>query len=317
MIGTSAAFAACLRAAERVSGWSIPVLIEGETGTGKELMARHIHKLSGRTGDFVALNCAALPESLAESELFGYERGAFTGALVGREGVWHSASGGTLFLDEVGELPLSIQAKLLRVVEEGQLVRVGGRKPESVNVRVLAATHRPLEQWVEQGLFRRDLYERLARYELHIPPLRDRADDVVLLARHILAHHPALQPLSMRLTAEAAAHMMKLEWRGNVRELERLLLRLAVDGISEVRAEHLTGQARPTVSPSATTDGSAATLQHLIIAALTRQEVIRRRELEAALSVPTRTLQRILSELQAQGVIRQSGHARNITYRLS
>ncbi|MDX2471287.1 MAG: sigma-54 dependent transcriptional regulator [SAR324 cluster bacterium] len=207
------------------------VLLTGETGTGKEVVARAIHDLSpAKNGPFVAVNCGAIPESLIEGELFGHEKGAFTGAQTSRKGKFELAEGGTLFLDEMGEMPLLLQSRLLRVLEEKKFYRVGGEKEVPVNVRVVAATQVELEQAVSNGMFREDLYYRLNVLRLHLPPLRDRRDDVPLLAWHFLERafeemnrskpYPTLEP-------ETTRFLESLPWKGNVRELRNLITRLA------------------------------------------------------------------------------------------
>jgi two-component system response regulator HydG len=199
------------------------VLVEGETGTGKELVARAVHRLSRRSrGPFIAVNCAALPESLIESELFGHEKGAFTGADRPREGRFRQAHGGTLFLDEVGDMPLPLQPKLLRVLQESEVQPLGGERTETVDVRVVAATNRKLEELVRAGKFRSDLHYRLNVVPLRLPPLRERREDVAPLAAHFL------RGSSRRFTAAALAALERHPWPGNVRELENLIERLAV-----------------------------------------------------------------------------------------
>lgn len=182
MIGTSEAFLQALAHARRVAIFAVAVLIRGETGTGKELAARFIHQVSARKGPFVAVNCANLQGQLMDSQLFGHEQHAFTGAVKASKGQWRAAEGGTLFLDEIGELPYDLQPKLLRAMENGCITPVGGLKEIPTDVRVVSATNQPLERWVEEGRFRRDLYARLNEYELVLPPLRERGDDIILLA---------------------------------------------------------------------------------------------------------------------------------------
>jgi two-component system, NtrC family, response regulator len=187
VLGNSPAIVKVCRAIERVAPADVSVVLTGESGTGKEVMARALHVASPRARQrFVAINCAAIPETLLESELFGYERGAFTGAIKQTLGKIEHAHRGTLFLDEIGDLPLSLQAKLLRFLQERVVERLGGRKEIEVDVRVICATHRDLRKLLEEGSFREDLYYRLAEISVHIPPLRDRVGDAVLMARHFL-----------------------------------------------------------------------------------------------------------------------------------
>jgi sigma-54-specific transcriptional regulator len=202
------------------------VLITGETGTGKELIARHLHKLSPRAdGPFVAVNCGAFSESLVESELFGHERGSFTGATIARAGWFEAARGGTLFLDEIGDLPFSMQVKLLRVLQERQVVRLGSRSPVAIDVRVVAATNVNLEDAVAAGRFREDLYYRLQVATLHIPPLRERPGDILPLALHFLGMHGERLGLKApSLSAETIDVLVSgHSWPGNARELENVI----------------------------------------------------------------------------------------------
>lgn len=213
----------------RAAASPLPVLVTGETGTGKELVATAIHDASGRSA-FVAINCAALPEHLLESELFGHEKGAFTGADREKIGLFQAAHGGTLFLDEVGELPQALQPKLLRVLESGEIRRVGSTRAQTVDVRVVAATHRDLEASVAEGRFREDLFWRLNVLQLHVPSLRERPADIPLLAEHFLAHGrgapETLRPT--RISPEAMAALVCYTWPGNVRELRNAVERAAV-----------------------------------------------------------------------------------------
>jgi DNA-binding NtrC family response regulator len=231
-----------LELVDRIAGRDISVLVTGETGSGKELVARRLHRGSTRAeGPFVAVNCAAFPESLAESELFGHERGAYTGAERQRPGRFEEASGGTLFLDEVGELAPPLQAKLLRVLEERRLRRLGGSEDIAVDVRVVAATNRDLEAEAERGGFRRDLYFRLAVVRVDLPPLRERPRDIPVLAAYLLrqlaARHGGAR---IELGAGAVAALERHSWPGNVRELRNVLERAAVvRGEGVIAAEDL------------------------------------------------------------------------------
>ncbi len=228
MVGTSEPMQELARLIRLVAPRSTTVLIEGETGTGKEVVARAVHRLSARAGKpFAVLNCAAIPEALLEAELFGHTRGAFTGAVQSRTGRIEAAHGGTLFLDEIGEMPLALQAKMLRFLECGELQRVGDNETMRVDVRVIAATHQPLEQRAEEGTFRLDLYHRLAVFPVEVPALRDRMEDIGLLAEHVLEQMGQETPRK-RLTAEAEARLHEHYWPGNVRELMHVLERGAI-----------------------------------------------------------------------------------------
>ncbi len=215
------------------------VLINGETGTGKEQVARAIHQASAafRSGPFVPVNCAALPETLLESELFGHEKGAFTGASGQRKGRFEQAHGGTLFLDEVGDVPMPMQVKLLRVLQERKIERLGSTESISLDVRVVAATNRPLEKMVKDGIFREDLYYRLNVIRVELPPLRDRMEDVPLLAQHFAQKYARVGQPAPQLSPEAMAGLMAYNWPGNVRQLENAVERACVtarDGVIRV-----------------------------------------------------------------------------------
>jgi DNA-binding NtrC family response regulator len=232
MIGASEPMCELTRLIRLVAPRSTTVLIEGETGTGKEVVARALHRLSERAGKpFAVLNCAAIPEALLEAELFGHTRGAFTGAVQSRTGRIEAAHGGTLFLDEIGEMPMALQAKMLRFLECGELQRVGDNETMRVDVRVIAATHQPLEKLATsvgaERTFRLDLYHRLAVFPIEVPALRDRMDDLGLLAEHILEQMGQEMPRK-RLTLDAEAKLYEHSWPGNVRELMHVLERGAI-----------------------------------------------------------------------------------------
>ncbi|PCC71673.1 two component, sigma54 specific, transcriptional regulator, Fis family [Nannocystis exedens] len=238
IIGESRPMQELLRQVIKVGGTRARVLIEGESGTGKELVARAIHDASERrAAAFVKVNCAAIPRELIESELFGHERGAFTGATAQKRGLFELAHGGTLFLDEIGDMDLNAQAKVLRVLQSGELMRVGGERPIKVDVRVLAATHRNLRELVASGEFREDLYFRLAVVPIAVPPLRERPGDVALLCRYYLdlaCHENGITP--KRLSPAAQAALEAYPWPGNVRELRNVMERIAIlsDGDIEI-----------------------------------------------------------------------------------
>ena len=219
---SSTAMQEVFRAIGRLAQSKVTVLITGESGTGKELVARALHGHGARAGGpFVALNAAAIPRDLLEAELFGHERGAFTGANTLRRGRFEEAHGGTLFLDEIGDMPIELQTRLLRVLAEGSFYRVGGAQPVRVDVRIVAATHQPLEQRVEQGLFREDLFHRLNVIRLRLPPLRERVEDIPALANHFLAASArSLGVPVKRLTPDAVAVLTRFDFPGNVRQLE-------------------------------------------------------------------------------------------------
>lgn len=231
MIGKCPQMIALMKTVEYVAGTDATVLITGESGVGKEVLTNEIYQRSGRKGKpFIRVNCASIPESLMESELFGYERGAFTGAVKSKPGMFELANHGTLLLDEVGELPRALQPKLLRALQEREIIRVGGISTIPVDVRLIAATNQDLEAMVEGGTFRRDLYYRLNLIPLHIPPLRERGDDIPLLAVHFLEKFNAKYGKKKELTDEAMQIMKEYPWPGNIREMENLLERLVIIG---------------------------------------------------------------------------------------
>jgi transcriptional regulator with PAS, ATPase and Fis domain len=229
MVGPSAKWNEALQKAARVATTATTVLVTGESGTGKEVLARFIHRASARSqGPFAALNCAALPEQLLESELFGYERGAFTGADRGKPGQLELASGGVLFLDEVGEMSLLAQAKFLRVLQEREFQRLGGTRTVKANIRVIAATNRDLPDAIERKAFREDLFYRLHVFEIRIAPLRERPDDILPLAEAFLVELGGSSAVPPVLTTDAREALLSYSWPGNVRELHNALERAAV-----------------------------------------------------------------------------------------
>ncbi len=229
LIGNNERFLKCIKIARQAADNLSTVLITGESGTGKELFAHAIHKEGSRAdGPFIKVNCAAIPETLLESELFGYEKGAFTGATKAKMGKFELANGGTIFLDEIGDMNIVLQAKLLRVLQEKEVERLGSNRPQKIDVRIVAATNQNLLKHVEQGLFRRDLYYRLNVINVDIPPLRDRKDDVLLLAQHIIQKLNKRHGKECVLSQKGLTLLARYDWPGNVRELENLLERAVI-----------------------------------------------------------------------------------------
>lgn len=241
---------------EKIGPSEAPVLIYGETGTGKELLARHIHRLSGRAGPFLAVNCGAISDQLAESELFGHEAGSFTGAIGQHKGWFEAANHGTLFLDEIGDLPLPLQVKLLRVIQEREVVRLGSTKTLAINVRLLAGTNINLEAAVQAERFRQDLLYRINIAKVTLPPLRERAGDILPLAEHFLQlYSKRMSRGETHISAAAAARLLAYAWPGNIRELENVIhFALLVAPGNEITPEHL--------RVSAETSSTALRVQH-------------------------------------------------------
>jgi DNA-binding NtrC family response regulator len=247
-----------LRFARKVAPTEATVLVLGESGTGKELIARAVHNQSGRKGAFIAVNCASIPETLLESELFGHEKGAFTGALSRQEGLVHAADGGTLFLDEIGELTCAAQARLLRMLQQREIRRVGARKPEAVDIRLVAATHRDLPRLVERDEFRADLYFRLKVVEISLPPLCERPEDVVPLAEFFLARATAkLGRPTLDLAPASVEAMKRYRWPGNVRELQHAIERAVILHESGPITEQLLGLPASAPAPRVDHNGVA------------------------------------------------------------
>jgi formate hydrogenlyase transcriptional activator len=232
VVGRSAAIRRVLEQIEQVAPTNSTVLLRGETGTGKELFATQIHERSARRSRaMVRLNCAAIPSTLIESELFGRERGAYTGALARQVGRFELADGSTIFLDEIGDLPSEVQVKLLRVLEEGQVERLGSPQPISVDARIIAATHRNLEQRMAQGAFREDLYYRLSVFPIYVPPLRERVEDIPLLVwRFVEEFSKAFGKRIDSICRESLTALQRYEWPGNVRELRNIVERAMITG---------------------------------------------------------------------------------------
>ena len=276
LVGQSAALKHIVSQIDLVAPTEASVLILGETGTGKELVAHEIHQRSARKdGPLVRVNCASIPRELFESEFFGHVRGAFTGALKDRAGRFETAEGGTLFLDEVGEIPLDIQNKLLRVLQEKRYERVGDDRTRRANVRVVAATNRDLKKEAAAGRFREDLFYRLNVFPIQVPPLRERMDDIPLLAKHFVELSARdLKCAKPRLTRAAIAKLQSYDWPGNIRELRNVIERaviLARGGALDFDLP-MTGQSVPVARPSVASAGGAAQPKFLTEAELQRRE---------------------------------------------
>ncbi|MFV8836101.1 sigma-54 dependent transcriptional regulator [Aquisalimonas sp.] len=262
IVGTCKAMRDVFDRITRVAPTTTTVLVLGESGTGKELVARALHEKSERSdGPMITVNCAAIPDTLIEAELFGHEKGAFTGAVGARQGLVESADGGTLFLDEIGELPLAAQARLLRVLQEGEIRRVGSSSPRHVDVRLVAATHRDLSRLVSQGDFREDLYFRINVMEIRLPPLRERGDDLAELARHLLERAcKRLKSPPMRFSNETMEGIRRYSWPGNVRELENAIERAVILSDSTVITPNILGL-RPDEEPQPDTTSPGLSLE--------------------------------------------------------
>ncbi|MCX5909680.1 MAG: sigma-54 dependent transcriptional regulator, partial [Deltaproteobacteria bacterium] len=230
IIGQSRELKECLSQASMVANRNTTILLLGETGTGKECLAHYIHKLSHRKeGPFFPINSGSLSENLLESELFGHERGAFTGATSLKKGIFELADKGTIFLDEIGEISANCQVKLLRVLQDGEILKVGGNKPFNVDVRIIAATNKGLKKKVSEGSFRSDLFYRLSVFPIHLPPLRERKDDIPLLARYLINRHcKKMGRPNLQISDEMIQEFIKYDWPGNVRELENALERAVI-----------------------------------------------------------------------------------------
>ena len=294
-----------LEIAETVASSRAPVLIQGESGTGKELLARYLHDAGSRRGKpFVAVNCAALPRELLESELFGHERGAFTGALQRKIGKFELAHGGTILLDEVSEMEIPLQAKLLRVLQEYEVDRVGGSAPVPVDVRVVATTNRRLRELVDRGKFREDLFYRLMVVPVVLPPLRERPGDVELLAEHFVRRFAG--PRRLELSAEARAALRERRWPGNVRELEHALERAALLARGPaLRAEDLREPdgAAPGVQLGALAGCTVAEVERRLILETLQRTRNNRTHAAKLLGISIRTLRNKLAEYRQQGIL--------------
>jgi DNA-binding NtrC family response regulator len=297
MIGRSSAMQEVLRLIERAGPTDKAILIQGESGTGKELVARALHRRSVRTDKpLVVINCAALPETLLESELFGHEKGAFTGAVAAKPGLFEMADGGTLFIDEIGELAGGLQAKLLRVLEDGSMRRIGSVKERRVDVRLLAATNRSMIREVREGRFREDLYYRINVMSLELPPLRKRAGDIPLLVRHFLGAEWSIEP-------EALAAIERYDWPGNVRQLINALDRAKIMADDQlIRPEDLPAEVVELASPAASGSSPAAagddlaTIEKAHIVEVLNRESGNKARTARALGVNRRSLYRLLDK---------------------
>ncbi len=248
MVGISDGMKEVFEKIKRVARTNITILVCGESGTGKELVARTIHRLSGRKGEFVAVNCAAIPKELMEAELFGYEKGAFTGASSSKMGLIEKANRGTLFLDEIGDMPLELQGKLLRFLEDRRVRRVGGRDEVEVDVRVVSATNKDLQRLVEEGGFRKDLYYRVSAFTIELPPLRRRKEDIPLLVKYILREIEREMGRQYVLSSGALKALLLYDYPGNVRELKNILQQAALMSDGVVMYEHLPAYVKEAIS---------------------------------------------------------------------
>ena len=301
-----------LKLADRIARADASVLITGESGTGKEMVARHLHRASRRSaGPFVALNCAAIPENLLESELFGHEKGAFSGALARRIGKFESANGGTLLLDEIGEMDINLQSKLLRALQEREIERLGGNAPVKIDVRILAATNRDLAADAAAGRFRDDLYFRLNVIRLHLPPLRDRPADIAALADHFAHKYADLNGLPhRRLTVDAYRLLENHAWRGNVRELENCIHRAVLLSIGDVIAPDAIELAAPQSHRVATAREDAPGLVGMRVEEVERDLILQtlshtlgnRTRAAVMLGISIRALRNKLRDYSAQGL---------------
>ncbi len=317
---------ALLTLAERIAASDIPVLLEGPTGTGKEVLARFVHRLSPRaSGAFVAVNCAAMPEAMLEALLFGHRKGAFTGAAEAGEGLFRAADGGTLLLDEIGELPLALQAKLLRSLQEGEVLPLGATKPLKVDVRVVAATNRHLAAEVEAGRFREDLLYRLNVFPLRLPALRDRPGDLAALAFAMLLRHAPAPGAPGWIDADALALLESHAWPGNVRELENVIRRaiLLADGAAAIAAQHIVfdtavravttaapvaAQLTSSAVPRSLSDVAFASEARAILDTLAKHEG-NRAATARTLGISERTLRYRLASMRGAGMMAAGGAA--------
>jgi two-component system NtrC family response regulator/two-component system response regulator HydG len=315
LVGESPEMLAAFKTIRQVAASNSSVLLLGESGTGKELFAQALHQNSPRRSKpFVRVACASLPETLLESELFGHEKGSFTGAVYSRAGRFEVADGGTLFLDEIGDISPTVQVKLLRFLEEREFERVGGNKTYKVDVRIVAATHRDLKKKMEEGSFREDLYYRLNVIEVPIPPLRDRAGDIPLLAEHFLRKYAAANDKGVGFSDEALALLLQHRWPGNVRELENAIERAVVLADTQVLSPVHVPTLRHVAPEDGQTSGSCgsgAAIPGSTLAQIEREAILRTLEAvggstskaAAILDISARKIQYKLKEYQQQGVL--------------
>lgn len=305
-VAASAKMQSLLTLAQRVAQADIAVLISGESGTGKEVIARFIHESSARAqAPFIAVNCAAIPETMLEAVLFGHEKGAFTGAAERRAGKFELADGGTLLLDEITEMPVALQAKLLRVLQEREVERIGSNKPQKVDVRVLATSNRDLSQAVAEGVLREDLYYRLSVFPLQLPPLRERREDIVPLAEHFIAKHATLNRPMLALEAQNALNAHP--WPGNVRELENCMQRALVLCNGAVIGTHDLGLQTTAAAASRDADESLhaqmrSSEEQLLLKTLNENAGVRKTT-AAQLGISERTLRYKLKQLRERGCL--------------
>jgi len=306
-VGESEAIKQVRRSIAEIAPSDMTVLIRGETGTGKDVVARLIHELSGRpqAGNMVKVNCPAIPETLLESELFGHESGAFTGASRQKLGRFELAAGGTLFLNEIGQIPLAVQAKLLQAIEEKEFTRLGGEKTTRIDTRVLAATNAPLEEMVEAGQFRLDLFYRLSEYIIWLPLLRDRAEDIPILVRHFLRKYgPIHGRRNLSVSSETTSLLVRHQWPGNVRELETLIRRYALTGREEIIQASI---AQPNGGNSTHTSGNKlATAEAQTIAAALIEAGGNQRQAARVLGVSYSSLRRKIAKYRLKESLRTS-----------
>ncbi len=313
IIGNSSSLRATLAKARKVGRSDLSVLINGESGTGKELFAQFIHDQSRRAKKpFVAVNCAAIPGELLETELFGHKKGAFSGAVSDREGLFMQANGGTLFLDEIGDMPLPLQAKILRVLQEGEIRPVGGKVVQKVDVRILAATHRDLDDHVAQKQFREDLLFRLRVYAITIPPLRERGQDAIVLVRHFLKNQPTSQ--TKYLSQDARDFLLQHSWPGNIRELQNVVLATTVDSPRTINAHHIhTHLGNNTAANFSHGDQSVLERIRTFIMEVGSASLT---DIRTELYLPKSTAHRHVTSMERAGQIHRSGNNRSTRYLL-